>query len=338
MNILIVCSSSGGHIYPGLALSRFLKRAGERVTFLGIKNQLEEKILKDENLVLFDIPKSFKLALKNPISLLKNRKEHAEFIKKFDVIIGFGGFITFYVSTFKTCKCLYLHEANVDIGDANKYSLKKAKRLFTTFKITDSKKYHEKVTLCGNPVCDDVDNKKNDKKYISFIFGSLGSKTLIDKTIEYLKKQNDKQTYLLVTSEKYYKYAREQLIQKDNIIICPTINKKDLYESSFIMFCRGGASTLAEAIKSQTNTVCIPSPYVKHNHQYRNAEYLYEHHVIQVILEEKYDENSIKEMINYYKSNYYSKMEKENQKSFLKSYPSLEMYLQIKYDKNHQKL
>ena len=38
MKILIVCSSSGGHIYPGLSFGKYLVKCGEEVSYLGIKN------------------------------------------------------------------------------------------------------------------------------------------------------------------------------------------------------------------------------------------------------------------------------------------------------------
>ena len=45
MKILIACSSSGGHIYPGLSLGKYLLKCGEEVSYLGIKNLIEEKII-----------------------------------------------------------------------------------------------------------------------------------------------------------------------------------------------------------------------------------------------------------------------------------------------------
>ena len=97
MKILIVCSSSGGHIYPGLALGNYLKKCGEDISYLGIKNEIEEKIIL-ENLHTFDIPKSFKKMMKNPFKMINKLKIVNGFVNQFDVVIGFGGFITFFVS------------------------------------------------------------------------------------------------------------------------------------------------------------------------------------------------------------------------------------------------
>lgn len=336
MKLLIVCSSSGGHVYPGLAFGNYLKKVGESVSYLGIKGQIEEKILINEDLILLNIEKSFKKNLNHPLMLIKERNKAESIVSNYDVIIGFGGFISFFVSTLKNCKVLYLHEANVDIGDANKYSLSRAKRLFTSFPITISKRFKDKILLTGNPVCNTITNKKNHRNYISFIFGSLGSITLLDKTIDYLLNQEDDNCYLLITSNKYYHYAKDKLLRIKNVDIYPQIDKNVLYESSKVIFCRGGASTLAEILQSQTYAVCIPSPYVKHNHQYHNAEYLYSHHVIQMLLEENYSPENIKRVIEYYKNSPYAHLEKENQKSFTHVNPCLNMYMQIKYDKNHQ--
>ncbi len=64
MKILIVCSSSGGHIYPGLSFGKYLVKCGEEVSYLGIKNQIEEKIILN-NLILIDIDNSFKKSSNN---------------------------------------------------------------------------------------------------------------------------------------------------------------------------------------------------------------------------------------------------------------------------------
>ena len=93
--ILIVSSSSGGHVYPSLILGEELIKRGYKVTYAGIKNQIEEKIIA--NLITYDIPNSFKKALSfNGIKKLHNSKKNIkELIESNDVVIGFGGFITF---------------------------------------------------------------------------------------------------------------------------------------------------------------------------------------------------------------------------------------------------
>lgn len=333
MKYLIVCSSSGGHIYPGLYFGSYLKKCGEEVNYLGIKNQIEEKIIKSD-LYVFDIPKSFKVALKNPFKFIYQRKIVNEFVNKYDVIVGFGGFISYFVSILPCIKNkkFYLHEANVDIGDSNLFSLKRCRFLFTSFRNTKNRKYKNKIIYVGNPVTDEI-SKSRLKEFICFIFGSLGSKTLLDKVSDYLLNKNDNEKYILVTGEKYYEEYYHKLKDISNLKVISFIDKKYLYQHCKLIFCRGGASTLMEVMKANINCVCIPSPYVKHNHQFNNAEVLSSYHCLVLIEENKFNNQSIKECLNLYKSKY-SVDELKNQKYFVKDNVSLNMYLRIKNDIN----
>ncbi len=329
MKILIVCSSSGGHIYPGLSFGKYLVKCGEEVSYLGIKNQIEEKIILN-NLILIDINNSFKKSLKNPFKTIKGIKRINQIILDYDVIIGFGGFITFLVSRCNNInkKLFYLHEANYDIGDSNKLSLKNAKGIFTSYKDIN----HKKAYFVGNPVVDNL-NIINKRKYISFVFGSLGSKTLLDKTSIFLLNQNDNNEYLLVTSDKYFNEFDKLLKNKINVKVIPYVDRNYLYSNTKLIFCRGGASTLSEIINVNINCVCIPSPYVKHNHQYHNALYYFKYHCLTLVEEKEYNEDKIKECLAYYQTKF-KDMELVNQKNFKVDNVCLKMYLKIKNDYN----
>ena len=328
MKFLIFCSSSGGHIYPGINFATYLKDHHYEVKFLGIKNQIEEKIIPQEELILCSLPKSFKKACYHPLVFFKEINFLNKIIEDFDVIVGFGGFISFAISLTPSLKKkkFYLHEANVDVGDANKFAINKAKYLFTSFKTTTLRKYQKKIKFVGNPTVDNLLINKKNRKYISFIFGSLGSKTLLDIVFEYLNKQNDQNEYLLITSKRYYNEYKN--INKQNVKVIDYVEKNYLYSYSKLIFFRGGASSLSEIMNANVNCVCIPSPYVKHNHQFNNANYLFSHHALTLIEEKDFNFNKIEEAINAYQSEC-AKMELINQKSFYTSSPSLKMFLTI---------
>lgn len=332
MKVLIVCSSSGGHVYPGLNFGTYLKKCGENVHYLGITGEIEERIIPHEELTTFNIKKSFKKSIRNPILTFRAIKKINCFIASYDVIIGFGGFITFLVSLCPLIKekKFYLHEANMDLGDSNKYSLSRATGIFTSYKDTYIKRY-KNVYYVGNPVVDSLKIKSQQKKYISFIFGSLGSKTLLEKTSTYLLSQNDENSYLLITGKKYFLEYYNKLSHKSNVRVIDYIDRDELYSKTKLIFCRGGASTLAEVIVSKTNCVCIPSPYVKHNHQYNNAYFLFTHHALTLVEEKDLTNDKILECLRFYQSDY-GRMELINQQSFIMSNVSLKMYLQIKND------
>lgn len=330
MRILLVASSSGGHVYIAKHFGDYLDKCGINYSFLGIKGEIEESIYDKNKSYFLTIPKSFKKSLFHFGNLVSSSKEVYKLVNQFDVIVGFGGFITFYISLFINRKkhLFYIHEANVELGDSNIMSSFKAKRIFLTF---DTLTKRKRTNVVGNPVIYSINKSKNNSK-ISFVFGSLGSKTLLDKTISFLNSSIDNHNYLLITSNKYYQYAIDKLVQKNNIEVKKFIDRDELYSTSRIVFCRGGASTLMEILATKTDAVVIPSPYVKHNHQSKNANYLYSRGLIEMIEEKDYEPNRIKNTINRL-----FEKQKTIDNSQFKLYPEIEMLQYIKDDYDHKK-
>ena len=297
MRILLVASSSGGHVYIAKHFGEYLSKCNIEHSYLGIKGEIEENIFPKKNTYFLNIPKSFKKSFKEIRKLIKCRKDIKSIVKEYDVIIGFGGFITAVVSMFINNKkqLFYLHEANVEIGDSNRFCYHKAKRLFTSFQVPMKK---NKITFVCNPVIYNIKKIKTIDN-ISFVFGSLGSKTLLDKTIEYINDSNEiKYKFMLITSDKYYEYTINKIKNKSNVEIRKYIDRDELYSSSKLIFCRGGASTLMEIIASKSKAVIVPSPYVKHNHQVKNTEYLYSKGIIEYVNEKDFDNEHINLMID----------------------------------------
>lgn len=330
MKILIVASSSGGHVYPGYKLGKYLSKMGNEVNYLGIENEIDEKIYPKDISLFIDLPKSFKKCINHPIKCLKNYEYLNKLVLNYDVIIGFGGFITYFISILPNIKkrLFYIHEANVIMGDSNYYAGKNAKKIFTSYNLIANKKYKDKIVLTGNPSTYELPLiKEND--YITFVFGSLGAKTVLLKTIEYLKTCDNNEHYMLITSNRYYDLAKKELESKTNVKILSHLNSEEIYKNTKLLFSRGGASTLSEAIYTLTNCVCIPSPYVKHHHQEKNACYLFNHHAVSVILEKDYNFIKIKEYIKLYNDTCYASLEKKNQKLLRIDNPCFNIYMEI---------
>ena len=135
--ILLVSSSSGGHIFPCITLGKFLVNKGYDVTFMGIRANMEEDLFFGNSIYL-TIPNSFKKSLKNIKSLVDNLK-YKKVVKEFDITIVFGGFISFYVTYFLHPKNLFIHEQNVVMGDSNLLCYPFCKKLFSSFPIEGKK-------------------------------------------------------------------------------------------------------------------------------------------------------------------------------------------------------
>lgn len=281
MKALIACSSSGGHINPALSFGNYLKSNGIEVDYLGFKNQLEEKIIDNKNLILIDGENSFKKNIKSfkLINLIKEVKKETRG-KNYDFYIGFGGFINFLLLFLKKKKPLFIHEQNKVLGDTNKIVRLFSKKVFYTFNHND-----KKGVLVGNPSCEKIRTKEfNYKRKLNvlFVFGSLGSKSLMKKLMSFDGKLNKNHKYTLVLGSS----SKNQINYEFNQIkVTFYLNLNKSIEDYDIIVSRGGATTLFEILKSRTFAICIPSPYVKHNHQEKNVDHLYEQNLISKIVE-----------------------------------------------------
>lgn len=331
MKVLLLSSSSGGHIYPCLEVGNYLEEQGIEVNYLGFKNQMEEEILHSKKLITLNSKNSFNKIIKRPKEIITLIKEINKIKKEeFDIFIGFGGFITLIAIFIKGKKPLFIHEQNIELGDSNKLARKYSEKVFYSFETND-----KKGKVVGNPRGDKIRKKTfkyKNKFNILFIFGSLGSSSLIDKLLLIDEKLDNAHQYTLVTGSKLYLKYKNRFKQ---IIIKEYINLNKELDYFDIIFSRGGATTLYEIIKSNTYCISIPSPYVKNNHQEKNVDYLVEKGLIEKIKEKDFSlqsiNNNILKFIDYdYALSRFCNMNKYN------TYNSSELIYQeiIKYVKN----
>ena len=86
-------------------------------------------------------------------------------------------------------------------------------------------------------------------------------------------------------------------INKSNVIIKERINMAEELKIYDLVFSRSGATSLLELIKSQVEIVLIPSPYVKNNHQYKNALFYYQKGIVDLIEEKDFSSKEIENKI-----------------------------------------
>ena len=65
-----------------------------------------------------------------------------------------------------------------------------------------------------------------------------------------------------------------------------------------VILSRAGASSIAEITALGIPSILIPSPYVTHNHQLKNAKSLAEKNATVIIEEENYDKRVVVDMID----------------------------------------
>src|SRR5437870_4221983 len=100
--VLIMAGGTGGHVFPGLAVARYLRENGVDVHWLGTKQGLESRLIPAENIPLHLITisglrgKGFSALLTAPFKISVAVKQALNVIRKVkpDAVIGMGGFVS----------------------------------------------------------------------------------------------------------------------------------------------------------------------------------------------------------------------------------------------------
>ncbi len=330
MHLLFLASGSGGHVYPCLSL---IKKAlpNHQITYLTIKNGFEEKVidnLKNVNILSIDVPNQLKKYLKNPSNFFKLKKALKNInndLKNIDAIITFGGFVTFIglLISLKLRKPLYIHEQNSVIGDANMLGQFFAKKVFTSMENTKHVLFPKKTYNFGNPRMDEVSSLpyfyQNDKSYnVLFFAGSLSSSSLNKMIEEVIKKEMNNNIHLFVISGNKNYETLKKFENKHITIIKYEKNMIELMQKMDFIIMRAGATSISEIISLNKLSLLIPSPNVKHNHQYLNAKYLFDKKAAFMIEEKDVNSDEIIMLIEEVKNNLELQIEMKNNLNKLK--------------------
>lgn len=309
MRVIVSAGGTGGHIYPALAVINKIKEHEKNSEFLyiGTHNRMEKDIVprtgipfKSVTMYGFNRKNIFK-NFKTVYFLFKSKRELKKTIKEFnpDIVIGFGGYITYPVITtahklgYKT----FIHEQNSVAGKANLMMAKMVDLIGVSLKSSLNIFPKEKTIYTGNP-CGEaaLTAKKIDKtslgfsknkKLIVIVMGSLGAFKVHEFMLLNLEKfKNKNYEILYITGKNNFNSIKDQKFS-DNIKVVPYVdNLSGLFSDVDILITRAGASTLSEIISLKIPSILIPSPYVPNNHQFKNALDLVDNNAA-LMLEEK---------------------------------------------------
>ena len=332
MKVIITAGGTGGHIYPALAIINKIKYLEPNSSFLyiGTHNRMEKDIVPEYNidyipLEIYGLSKKNMLRnIKNVYLIKKNYKKCINIMKDFkpDIVIGVGGYVTYPVilAAHKLNIKTFIHEQNSIPGKSNRILANLSDAIGISFK--SSIKYFKdtnKVYFTGNPCSENaLDIKKVSKekygvnknsKLVLIVSGSLGSSTINEKMIDYLKSCKDKKYEIIyVTGKNYYTEFSKNIFPK-NVHLYPYIdNMSGLLKDVDVIISRAGASSLSEILALKIPNIIIPSPYVANNHQYYNALDLKNAGVSIMIEEKDLDKDLLNSSINKCLDNKYKEL------------------------------
>ena len=297
--IIICLGSTGGHIFPGIALADAIKQSSPDYEILFINTLKSNKMLPKLNFnykiiginIYGFVGKNILEKIKSIFSLFICIGKTLVILKKFkpEIIIGSGGFVWLPVgiSSFILNKKIYTIEGNSIPGLTNKIISKLSKKIFINFE--SSLNYFEKSKCfnLGYPIRE-IEKKIESRKDIDILIigGSQGSKTLntrfldqIEDLLNRLTKEKIKEFTIIHQTgmEDFHRVKRiaSQYEAKFNFLkYSPEIflgNIGDYYSRARLLISRAGASTISETKNFDLINILVPIKNSTNNHQYHNA-------------------------------------------------------------------
>ena len=295
---------TGGHIYPAIAIAERITglEPEAQIKFFCSNRPIDSAILADSPFEPTILP-AMAFSIRPPkfcsflCSLMKSYRlavKELSPVQKDAVVIGIGGFLSAPVVLAAAKLKIPVFMVNVDIvpGRANKLLARFAKEIFVQF---DETPKHfgpnaSKATVTGCPLRTAFINPDKDraiaklhleenKKTLLITGASSGAENINQAVLKLLPDieqfASDWQIVHLAGRDNYQSiesgYAGVKIAHR---VLGYWHDMADLFACADIIIGRAGAVSIAEFAASGKPAICLPYPYHKDRHQYRNAAVL----------------------------------------------------------------
>ena len=300
MRCVIAGGGTGGHLFPGMAIAEaFVAREkGNEVLFIGTERGIEAKVLPGGKFLLRTIrakPIQGKSLLEKGRaiwSLPKAISEACSILEEFQpqLVLGVGGYASgpTLLAAFLLGKKRAIQEQNVMPGMTNRILKWFSQRIFVSFE--EARKYfpEKKTLVTGNPIRkeflalsreDGRSMKKNDRFTLLIFGGSAGAHRINQAMVEALDHLLGIRSSLKIvhqTGDEDFDVVSKAYREKGfEALVRPFFGDlATYYQTSDMVICRSGASTVAELAVCGKAALLIPYPYAAHDHQLINAKKL----------------------------------------------------------------
>jgi UDP-N-acetylglucosamine--N-acetylmuramyl-(pentapeptide) pyrophosphoryl-undecaprenol N-acetylglucosamine transferase len=234
LRVIFAGGGSAGHIEPALAVAEALQARDPKISceFLGVLGGLESLLIPKRGYRIHYIPKaSFPRKLSHkmiffPFLLLQAILKSRAIIKRADLVIGFGGYVSTpaYLAAWSQKVPIMIHEANAKPGLANRLGRRFAKVIAVNFKGV-AEQWPGSV-LTGMPIRQSLNNLAEladksgfralnckslgfdpNRPVVAVFGGSLGSAHINSVIEEFLAKYQDR-------------YQEVQIITRSGAVTC----------------------------------------------------------------------------------------------------------------------
>ena len=303
---IISGGGTGGHIFPAISIADKLKElnAETEILFVGAEGRMEMEKVPGAGYPIKGLPVAGlqrKLSLSNlalPFKTMKSLSMAGNIIREFkpDIAIGVGGYASAPLlwKAEKMGVPTLIQEQNGFAGLTNRILGKRAGSICVAYDGMERFFPAGKIVMTGNPIRKEMvpaDEKMKaeglayynldpSRKHILIVGGSLGSRTLNEAVIEWIKLgcPGGENVEILWQCGKYYldrvkSFMEDERNGKDrNIHYSAFITRMELaYASADVVISRSGASSISELCAVRKAAIFVPSPNVSEDHQTHNA-------------------------------------------------------------------
>jgi len=343
---------TGGHFTPALALINQIKKTHKdwEIYYFGLRKALEnskqnsyefETLSQDKQIhfIVFNAgkiqrrltPKFLINLIKIPFSFLVGF--YQVLLIKPKIIISFGGNLSvpIIVAGWLMKIPSLTHEQTSTIGLANKINALFVNKFAVSFPNLNNKLIAQKRVVAGNPIRKEVFNKRpikssliykkwqNNKKPIIYITGGKTGSKIINQTIKKITPQLTKNYFVI---HQFGLDTKTKLKPLTDYLPIKFITSNEIgwvMNTAKIIVSRAGANTVFELLALNKPSVLIPIPWSSENEQYKNALFLKNQGLAEILPQDKLTGKNLLAKIIKIEKNYENYQAKKNFKIDLKT-------------------
>lgn len=300
MRVIIAAGGTGGHLYPGIAIAREIRKIDKKteILFVVTRKPMDKRVIMREGFKCYTLPikgllgKGFSERMVFPLFLLVGMLFFLIILiqKKPRVIVGTGGYASFvplFLGIVFGIPTL-ISEQDSYPGFSTRILSRYVSEVHIAHRRAKLFLSAKKLYLTGNPLRDSIFkgtrveageyfNLDAKKKTILILGGSHGARSINSLFVAIMKDYSFPYIqFIFQTGKSDYKWVRESLKKGEtDVRLFPFIERMNLaYAAADLVFSRAGALAIAEITARGLPSVLIPYPYATRGHQEENARYM----------------------------------------------------------------
>ncbi|VVC76344.1 UDP-N-acetylglucosamine--N-acetylmuramyl-(pentapeptide) pyrophosphoryl-undecaprenol N-acetylglucosamine transferase [Aquicella siphonis] len=319
--VLIMAGGTGGHVFPGLAVARYLHQQGVEVHWLGTRQGLESRLVPEANIPLHLIAiggvrgKGMRTLLSAPFKITAAVRQSLRVIRHInpDAVIGMGGFVSGPggVASWLSSRPLVIHEQNAKAGLTNKLLVRFSRRVLEGFPLVF--RQQSKVVEVGNPVRHEIETLPPPQERFSaslprlrllVLGGSLGAQALnavVPLALSRLAPEDQPEIWHQ-TGDKHCESTKKSYESMGiDAKVTPFIkDMANAYAWANVVLCRAGALTVAELCAVGLGAILVPFPFAVDDHQTANAEFMVKNNAALCVQQAELTESRLAEILKQF--------------------------------------